>query len=211
LLEQFIPSDLFHVDSLVHGGRVVFAEVGSYHQPLLEVYQGGGVFASRTAPRDWPVVQTLRDLNSRVLLGFGMDMGCSHTEFLRSRAEGTVYFLETSARVGGASISEMVEAATGLNLWEEWAALELLGERSTLPTTRQEYGGVVASLARMERPDTSPFNDPEIFYRMNQKHHIGLVVRSPRPERIDELLNNYIARIARDYRAVLPPAQKATT
>jgi hypothetical protein len=210
LLEQFIPSDLYHIDSLVSGGQVVFAEVGRYHQPLLEVYQGGGVFATRTAPRDWPEVHTLRGLNARVLTGFGMEYGCSHTEFLRSRADGTLYFLETSARVGGACISDMVEAATGVNLWSEWAGVEVLGRRYTLPPLRQEYGGAVVSLARTERPDTSPFNDPEVFHRLDQKHHIGLVLRSPRPERIEELLNWYIVRIARDHQAVLPPADKAT-
>jgi len=29
------------------------------------------------------------------------------------------YFLETSARVGGAYISDVVETANGLNLWRE--------------------------------------------------------------------------------------------
>src|SRR4029078_1954865 len=33
LLERFVPSDLFHVDSLVSGGAVVFAEGGRLHRP----------------------------------------------------------------------------------------------------------------------------------------------------------------------------------
>jgi biotin carboxylase len=210
LLEQFIPSDLYHADSLVNNRRVLFCEVGRYHRPLLDVYHGGGVFATRTAPRNAPEVQRIRELNARVLSTFGMEWGCSHTEFLRSRADDTLYFLETSARVGGACISEMVEAATGLNLWEEWARLEVLGGHYQLPPLRHEYGGATVSLARTEQPDTSSFDDPEIFYRMDKKHHVGLVVRSPRPERVEELLDRYITRIVRDYQAVLPPASKAT-
>jgi hypothetical protein len=104
----------------------------------------------------------------------------------------------------------MVEAATGVNLWEEWAGVEVLGDRYALPPLRHEYAGATVSLARTERPDTSSFDDPEIFYRMDQKHHIGLVLRSPRPERIEELLDQYMGRIAREYQAVLPPADKAT-
>jgi len=211
LLEQFIPSDLFHVDSLVSDGQVVFAEVGRYYRPLLEVYTGGGIFATRTAPRESAETRELLECNARVLLGFGLHNGCSHTEFLRSRADGRIYFLETSYRVGGAGIADMVEAATGLNLWEEWAAVELANPGSyRVPAIRQEFGGAVVSLARSERPDTSAFNDPEIFHRLDQKYHIGLIVRSADSDRIDTLLNDYMARIAAEHLAVLPPADKAT-
>jgi biotin carboxylase len=211
LLESFIPSDLYHVDSLVEDGQVIFAEVGAYHRPLLEVYASGGIFATRTAPRDAPEVAEIRELNARVLSAFGLGRGCSHTEFLRALQDGRVYFLETSCRVGGACISDMVEAATGLNLWEEWAALEVAGPGEyRLPPLRQEFGGAVVSLARQEEPDTAPFDDPEVFHRMDQKHHIGLVVRSPSEQRVRQILDDYTARIARDYQAVLPPANRAT-
>jgi glutathione synthase/RimK-type ligase-like ATP-grasp enzyme len=211
VLERFVPSDLYHVDSLVVDGQVVFAEVGAYHKPLLEVWAGGGVFATRTAPRDAPESAMLRALNAQLLPAFGLLRGCSHTEFLRGREDGRFYFLETSYRVGGACISDMVEAATGLNLWEEWAAVELAqpGEYH-LPILRQEFGGAIVSLARQEKPDTSSFCDPEIFYRLDQKHHIGLVVRAPTLPRVEALIGNYSERIVRDYQAVLPPAEKAT-
>jgi biotin carboxylase len=175
------------------------------------VWAGGGVFLTRTAPRDAPETSALRDFNARVLSAFGLRRGCSHTEFLRAKEDGRFYFLETSYRVGGACIADMVEAATGVNLWEEWAALELaLPGEYRVPQARQEFGGAVVSLAREERPDTSAFSDPEVFYRLEQKHHIGLVVRSPRRARVEELLADYARRIARDHQAVLPPADKAT-
>ncbi len=212
LIERLVPCALYHVDSLVSGGKVVFAEVNQYRRPLLDVYQGGGVYATRTLPRHLPEVAELKRLNERVLTEFGLGYGASHTEFLRGLDDGRFYFLETSARVGGANTAEMVEAATGLNLWEEWARLEIgAGEGPYAPPpARSEYGGVVVSLARQERPDTSGFTDPEICYRLDQKHHIGLVVRSPSPERVEELLTQYTERIARDFQAVLPPADKAT-
>jgi hypothetical protein len=105
----------------------------------------------------------------------------------------------------------MVEAATGLNLWEEWAAIELSGPGEyRLPSLREEFGGATVSLAKQERPDTSTFNDPEVFYRLDQKNHIGLVVRSSSFRRVQELLDDYIVRIARDHQAVLPGMDKAT-
>ncbi|MBY0228067.1 MAG: ATPase, partial [Gemmataceae bacterium] len=84
LLERFVPSDLYHVDSIVADGQVAFAEAGRYHKPLLEVYAGGGVFATRTVHRDAAENATLREMNARVLSGFGLERGASHTEFLRA-------------------------------------------------------------------------------------------------------------------------------
>jgi hypothetical protein len=210
LLERMLPGDLYHVDSLICGRRVLFAEVSQYHRPLLEVYQGGGIYATRTLPRTRPEVAALRRLNEMVLGPFGLVNGASHTEFLRNPEDGEFYFIETSARVGGANIAEMVEAATGVNLWEEWAKIEVDPEGYRPPPLREECGGVVISLARQEWPDSSSFGDAEICFRLKQKHHIGLVVRSPSPERVETLLSQYVERIGRDFHATLPPAAKAT-
>jgi biotin carboxylase len=210
LLEQLVPGDLYHVDSLAADGRIVFAEVNKYFRPLLDIYHGGGVYATRTVLRDRPEVKALREINAAVLTGFGLTRGASHTEFMRGHADGEFYFIETSARVGGASTAEMVEAATGLNLWSEWAWLEAHpNERYELPSLQQRYAGVVISLAKQEHPDTSPFSDPEIVYRLDKKHHVGLVVAADTPERVEHLLTDYMERIRRDYHTVLPPATSA--
>lgn len=212
LLERMLPGgELFHVDSLIAEGQVVFASVSKYHRPLLEVYQDGGIFASRTLAPDHPDAVALRELNANLLDGFRLGWGCSHTEFMRASDDGRLYFIETSARVGGANISDMVEAATGINLWEEWAKIEIDFDLPYQPPEhRSEFGGVTVSLARQQHPDTSAFQDSEIFHRVVQDHHIGFVLRAPSSERIAELLNDYMARIARDHQAVLPPAAKAS-
>ena len=59
----------------------------------------------------------------------GLVRGVSHTEYIRAR-DGRLVFLETSARVGGAHIAELVEAATGFNLWAEWAKIEIAGGKA---------------------------------------------------------------------------------
>jgi len=211
LIEQMVPGDLFHVDSLVADGRVVFAEVNAYWRPLLDVYQGGGIYATRTFPRDRPEAPELRRANEAVLTGFGLGWGASHTEFMRAHADGRVYFIETSARVGGANTADMVEHAAGVNLWAEWARLECLrGGHYELPPLKQRYGGVVISLARQERPDTSAFTDPEIVHRLDMKHHVGFVLAADTPGRIEELLTGYMERIARDYHAAMPAADKVS-
>jgi hypothetical protein len=114
--------------------------------------------------------------------------------------------------VGGAYISEMVEAATGINLWREWARIEVVGGNGSyrLPAVREEYAGVILSLARQENPDTSAYNDPEVFARIKKHHHAGLILRSTHPERIRPLLENYAIRFAEDFLAVEPPREKPT-
>ena len=133
LIEQMVPGDLFHVDSLVADNKVVFAEVNQYARPLLDVYQGGGVYATRTVPRDRPEVAALRQGQRAGADRLRLGRGASHTEFMKAHADGEFYFIETSARVGGANTAEMVEAATGINLWSEWAKLEV--DRPTCRTS----------------------------------------------------------------------------
>lgn len=212
LVEQMIPGDLFHVDSLTANGKVVFAEVNAYWRPLLDVYQGGGIYATRTFPRDRPEAAALRAANARVVEGFGLGWGASHTEFMVAHADGECYFIETSARVGGANTAEMVAHATGVNLWGEWAKLEMSRGTSaySLPPLKQRFAGVVTSLARQEKPDTSGFSDPEIVHRLDMKHHIGFVLAADTPQRIEELLTQYMDRIARDFHAAMPAADKVS-
>jgi hypothetical protein len=106
----------------------------------------------------------------------------------------------------------MVQHAAGVNKWGEWAKLEMIRTACgyKLPPTKQRYGGVVTSLARQEWPDTSGFTDPEIVYRLEMKNHIGFVVAADTPERVEELLTNYMDRIARDFHAALPAADKVS-
>lgn len=211
LIEEMIPGDLYHVDSIVHQGKVRFTQVSRYFRPLLDVYHGGGVFMSQTLPDHAPEVAPLQAMNAKLLGGFGMDCCASHTEFMKAHADGNFYFIETSARVGGANISEMIEAARGLNLWEEWAKVEIDRDRSyELPPLRNEHGGVIVSLIKTEKPNDGDFADPEIWYRMNKKSHVGLVLRSPSANRVEDLLRQYEAKINKDYLAVLPAASKAT-
>ncbi|HMP01793.1 MAG TPA: ATPase, partial [Gemmatales bacterium] len=189
LIEKMVPGDLFHVDSIVANGRVAFCQVSRYHKPLLDVYHGGGVFMSRTVPMDSPDAVALAALNERLLIGLGLESCASHTEFMKAYEDGQFYFIETSARVGGADISEMVEQATGVNLWEEWAKVEIDRDLAyEAPRRRELHAGVIVSLARTEWPDTSRFNDPEIAHRLHKENHIGFVVASENSQRIDELL-----------------------
>ena len=208
VLERFVPGDVFHVDSVVWNKRVLFTVCSRYGLPPMAVYQGGGVFVTGIIPYQSPEDQALQALNREVIAAMGMVRGVTHAEFIRSEADGAFHFLEIAARVGGANIDLMLEHATGVNLWREWARMELAhlrGESYTLPPTRRDYAGLLVSLARQPWPDTSAYNDPEIVWRLHKEHHVGFIVAAPDHARVQQLIDAYAGRVAADFSATAPP------
>lgn len=210
LVERYVPGDIYHVDSIVSEREVVFSNAGKYGQPPLDVAHGGGVSTTSTVPRGSEDEQALLSLNQDVLNAMGLVRGVSHTEFIKGRDDGRFYFLETAARVGGAHIVEVVEAATGVNLWFEWARIEIQRGESpySLPASRKDYAGLLVSLARQEWPDTSSYTEAEIVWRLNKHHHAGLIVQSTDPLRVEQLLEEYTRRFYKDFYAAQPLPQR---
>ncbi|HXT61720.1 MAG TPA: ATP-grasp domain-containing protein [Pyrinomonadaceae bacterium] len=208
VLARFIPGEVFHVDSLVYDGRVIFAGVNKYGRPPLQVAHGGGAYVSQTVPHDSPEKKKLLEINRRLIKAMKMETGATHAEFIKSEADGDFYFLEIAARVGGAYIADVLEAASGVNLWREWARMEMSAGAKPKLKPRKEHAGIILSLAKQEFPDTSGYDETEIAYRVKKKHHAGLIVRSQRPERVTELLNDYARRFENDFIAVLPPLER---
>lgn len=207
LVEKFAPGDVYHVDGLNLDGKVVFSRVSKYLDTPFEVAHAGGIFRSATCRIGSEVETALRHKNAEVMQAFGMQFGASHTEFIASKATGELFFLETSSRVGGANLAEMVAFASGVNLWSEWAKIEsdtLKKQTYLLPQVHDKYAGIIVSLSRYEFPDTSSFTDAEIVWRMNKPWHIGLIVVSESSERILELLDHYTHRIANEFHASSP-------
>jgi biotin carboxylase len=212
LMEQFVPGEVYHVDSIVWENEIRFVSVQRYGRPPLSVSHDGGIFTTRTLDRESEEAVALQALNQQVIGALGMKNGVTHAEYIHAYADGRFYFLEIAARVGGANISDMIEQATGINLWAEWAKLEAAqarGEAYQVPTPRDTYGGLLISLARQEFPDMSAYNDPEIVWRLNKKQHAGLIVVSPDAGRVESLLDSYVQRFASDFLAVAPPKETA--
>lgn len=211
LVEKFLPGDVYHVDSVVSENEIVFANVSKYGKPPMNVAHGG-VFTTFTVPRGSGDDVALRPINRDLIAALGLLRGVSHAEFIRAHADGQFYFLECAARVGGAYINEMVETATGINLWREWARIEIAGGDGSykLPPVKEEYAGIILSLARQEDPDTSAYNEPEVFLRIKKHHHAGFVLKASEPDRIPRLLEDYAQRFAQDFMAVEPPRAKPT-
>jgi biotin carboxylase len=212
LLERFIPGDIFHVDSITDDRNVIFTAVCKYGKPPMQVMHEGGVFTTHVIDRASTDARELTAINGQLIPAMGLVRGVTHAEYIRA-TDGRYYFLEVAARVGGAFIADVVEHATGINLWAEWARVEISALRNipyTLPSMREDHAGSVLCLAKTSEPDTSMFDAPEIVYRMKKHHHAGLIVRSGDHERVRLLLEDYAERFAQQYLAVAPPPLKPT-
>ena len=210
LIERFIEGKVFHVDSVVENGKVVASGVSKYGMPPLKVSHQGGVFTTSVLPYKSKERRELGKLNKQLLKGFEYERGVSHAEFLQSEADGKFYLLEVAARVGGAYIADVLEQASGFNLWREWAKLEIATKENpyTLPKIRRDYAGIALCLANQEKPDTSAYTDSEIVYRIMKPRHVGLIFYSERRERVDELLQVYTSKFENDFLTVVPTKER---
>ncbi len=213
VLERFVAGEVFHVEGVTWEGKVLFAAPCKYGRPPIETMHQGGIFSTRTLACDSADARGLIEIHAKLLGALHLQAGVTHSEFIRSAADGRFYFLETAARVGGAYIAETIQFATGLNPWVEWARLEVAAARGseyTLPALEKHFAGSVISLARQERPDLSGYADPEIVMRLSTRHHAGVLLQSASEERIRALVDSYTERFLLDFCAVLPAPERAT-
>jgi biotin carboxylase len=206
LVEQFKPGAVYHCDGLNFNGKVQFSLTSQYLATPMEISQGGGIFRSANIPYNSTDDKAIKKQNEEVMKAFGMKHGATHTEFIKCNDDGKIYFLETSSRVGGAHLAEMVEAASDINLWGEWAKIEdalVRGEKYKTPTPRKHFAGIVLTLSKFEHPDLSEFNDSEVCFRVPLEYHAGLIVKSEKQERVRELLDDYAERLVKGFATVV--------
>lgn len=138
LLEQSIKGERIHIDSLTADGRVVFSAVSPYGAASSEGNEAGELLSVAPKPSSNAEIERLRRANTALLSGMRMARGVTHTEFLLSKATGEFYFMETAASVDDRCVANMMQETHGLDLWREWARLEVAamrGARYALPST----------------------------------------------------------------------------
>ena len=210
LIERFIKGKVYHVDSVVCDGKVRACGVSQYGTTPFEVSHYGGVFTSSTISYRAKERKELEVMNKALLIAFNYERGVSHAEFLQSEEDGQFYLLEVACRVGGAYIANVLEHASGFNLWREWAKLETATETRPYkaPKLYKDFAGITLALANVDEPDTSHYDEEEIVYRVSKPKHVGMIFRASNRQRVDELMTYYAGRIAEDFLAVAPVKER---
>lgn len=202
ILERIVPGDLFCVDSIVSECEVKFSAVQQVEMRVPATDQGVGICTTYTADRASREARELEAVNRTLAPAFGMVRGVTHAEFLRSHADGKFYFVGIGARVGGGlggeSHAQLVEAATGVNLWREWAKLEISDLRRrtyAVPESFEGYAGCVACMSPGASLDFESIEDPTIVSRIRTGNQSGLILRAAGPDRLRSLLEKYSAQV----------------
>jgi hypothetical protein len=165
--------------------EVLFSVVQRYGRAPAR--QQGGLQSSQVVlrgSRDWV---ELTGLNAGVAPSLGMARGVTHAEFLRAEADGRYLFTEIAAPVCGPWEVEVVEAATGVNLWREWARLEaaqLRGENYLPPESYEMYAGCVQGSGPECEGRLHAQQAKEIVARRSGGADAGILLRAAEAEQI---------------------------
>ncbi|KPH14535.1 acetyl-CoA carboxylase biotin carboxylase subunit family protein [Chryseobacterium sp. ERMR1:04] len=214
LLESFKPGDVYHVDSLTFNKEIVFTSASKYLAPPMEVSHEGGVFRTKTLGRYSDEFKALDEVNADVILNFGLLNGATHTEFIRSKEDGKYYFLETSSRVGGAHIPDLVEASSNVNIWREWAKIEdalLKGKKYQVSKPTAYYSGLIIALIKDREPDYNQFECEEAVQFLPIEYHVGIVYKSSDSTVVQERLDYAAKKIHAELLNIIPPKSKPTS
>jgi biotin carboxylase len=206
LIEEFVPSDVYHVDTVVSDGKILLEVAGKYLNPPFDVWHGGGVFAATTVDRRGRLFKRLARMNHKIIAALGIKDGVNHTEFLCRDDE--IYFLEIAARVPGSNLDQLTTAATGIDLFVEAARIQycaVRGEKYEIPDFQYTEAGLVQCLAKEKHPNLGPIGSfPELSWTLNKEYHVGVSFSASSSKRIEELMSETLGHFGQEHLAVLP-------
>ena len=212
LIEDFIPGEVCHVDSVIHQGEPVFALPSRYGKPPFDVWNGGGVFMSSTVPNPDPLRERLLEQNRQLIAAMGIEWGVTHAEFIHGE-NGELYFLEIAARVCGANLDRMVWAASGVDLFYEQARVDLCnfrGERYSLKKPKSRHAGLLECLTSVKEPQLGLEEMKEVVWQLDKDYHAGVVLAASTGKKVKQLLDDLSRKLAEEHLAVLPAADRPT-
>ncbi|MFI0724593.1 acetyl-CoA carboxylase biotin carboxylase subunit family protein [Streptomyces sp. NPDC021224] len=136
-IEEFVEGGIYHCDSVVRDGRIVFSSVGRYlANPA--AYAPGGFFGT-VLVTEGALPTRIRQLNERVLAALGMESGTTHLELFHTPDDELV-FCEIAGRPPGGIIPPVIEGHYGFNIVEADIRLQS-GLDFTLPDTGTPRSG----------------------------------------------------------------------
>ena len=141
-------------------------------------------------------------MNAQLLPALQLDRGVAHAEYIQADSTGEFFFSGGRCACRGAHIAEVVEFASGVNLWAEWAKLVVTAASHTayeLPEMRDLYAASVICLAQQEKPDLSAYSYPEIVWRLNKPYHAGVILQSADYQRTITLADEIMHRFTADF------------
>ncbi|MFE4832203.1 acetyl-CoA carboxylase biotin carboxylase subunit family protein [Streptomyces sp. NPDC056672] len=120
-VEEFIKGQIYHCDSVVRDGSVVFRSVGKYLADPAS-YSPGSVFGT-VLVGEGELHRRITALNTKVLAALEIQDGTTHLELFHTEADELV-FCEVAGRPPGGIIPPVIQAQYGFNIVETQIRLD---------------------------------------------------------------------------------------
>lgn len=142
-IEEFIEMRaMFHCDSIIKNGKVLFTQVCQYASPCAD-FAHGKVLGSYTLEQKNPLFIQLTCFAEKVIAAYNRYIqvpdGVVHLEVMQSQS-GQLFFLEIQFRPPGANVVSIYNIHLGFNLEEYHFRLQI-GLSIDIPNQRGPYAG----------------------------------------------------------------------
>ena len=115
-LDEYIEGELYHCDSFVHQGNILYTVICRYSFPAHQFLLGKNLGSIILANND-PRYQKLKKFNDDILKNMSTDFnGVTHLEVFEKN-DGQLVFLEVANRGGGAGIPKIYNKYLGIDLF----------------------------------------------------------------------------------------------
>jgi biotin carboxylase len=140
--EEFVTGEEHTFETVSIAGKPVWHSSSYYLPGPLQVLENPWMQYSILLPKErlQPHAEAFRPTNIRALAALGMETGISHMEWFL-RADGSPVISEVGARPPGVKQMPMMGLAHGVDFWQAWVELMVLG-RWNLPERRFAAGCV---------------------------------------------------------------------
>lgn len=199
LIERFINGVTYHVDSLLYNGKIQHSLVSQYGFSPVQSIPHGRVFTSKTVLKNTVDEQNILQLNKQVLKTINFTTGIVHVEIIKSDITGRYFITSIIPHIADEYLSEMFFAATGINLWKEWAMLIINGKGTSDIIKPQQYAGLIFSDTWQEQPLLDDYDDDEIKHKIVGKNQAAIILASDNYNKITELIKEYTKRFYIDF------------
>lgn len=112
--DEFVNGLLFHCDSVVANGKIVFSECSRYSCPNLDLQFGKNLGSLAMDSTD-PLAIMLKEFSKKILAEFSLIDSAYHMEIF-IRQDGSPVFLEVAARVPGLGTIPVYKTKYGKNM-----------------------------------------------------------------------------------------------
>ena len=113
-LEEFIEGELYHCDTIVRNGEMLWSNVCHNLNPCMD-YMAGKAIGAAVIPGDSAVAKDIKAFNAQALAELNPPDGLIHLECFRT-ADGELVFLEVAARPPGGDVVGMYQYAFGFDI-----------------------------------------------------------------------------------------------